>query len=341
MTELNKINYLNIGLMLVSALVAFYLPFDLFLFVYAVLGPAHYLTEISWLHERQYFTKGKRDYIILGILAVLLFFAAYVLKDQKFFQKDRLWYMLATSFIYIAFFTALVLVLLKDTFARFVGIVLVCLTALLVKNPHVEVFFAIFIPTLVHVFVFTGLFILYGAMKSRSLSGYISFAVFLLCPILFVALDAPSLYLSTYARNTYHYFQALNTEVYEYFRPGNNTVRDLNQIVFQSEAGVKIMRFIAFAYTYHYLNWFSKTTVIKWHLVSKTRMLVIGVLWLFSVGLYRYDYKLGFDWLFLLSFLHVFLEFPLNHTSFIGIVNESKKMFGLQPSPVPVRKKSN
>ena len=29
--------------------------------------------------------------------------------------------------------------------------------------------------------------------------------------------------------------------------------------------------------------------------------------------------RLGFRWLFRLSFAHVFLEFPLNHQSFIGI----------------------
>ena len=31
----------------------------MFLFAYAFLGPLHYLTEISWLHDRQYFAKGK------------------------------------------------------------------------------------------------------------------------------------------------------------------------------------------------------------------------------------------------------------------------------------------
>lgn len=45
----DQVNYLNIGLMLVAARLAFWLPFQLF--VYAVLGPAHYLTEISWLRE--------------------------------------------------------------------------------------------------------------------------------------------------------------------------------------------------------------------------------------------------------------------------------------------------
>src|SRR6202044_3755402 len=67
---------LNVGLMLVSCVVALYIPFELFLFAYAVLGPAHYLTEISWLHKRGYFTRGKHDFLLLGGLAVLLFVSA-------------------------------------------------------------------------------------------------------------------------------------------------------------------------------------------------------------------------------------------------------------------------
>src|SRR5277367_585789 len=72
----DRINYLNIGLMLISCVVALYIPFELFLFAYAVLGPAHYLTEISWLHKRGYFTRGKHDFLLLGGLAVLLFVSA-------------------------------------------------------------------------------------------------------------------------------------------------------------------------------------------------------------------------------------------------------------------------
>ena len=41
-----------------------------FLFAYAVLGPEHYLTEISWLHKRGYFTRGKYDFLLLGGLAL-------------------------------------------------------------------------------------------------------------------------------------------------------------------------------------------------------------------------------------------------------------------------------
>ena len=57
--DTDRINFLNIGLMLISCVVALFIPFELFLFAYAVLGPAHYLTEISWLQKRRFFTRGE------------------------------------------------------------------------------------------------------------------------------------------------------------------------------------------------------------------------------------------------------------------------------------------
>jgi hypothetical protein len=335
MTALNKLNYGNIGLMGISCLIAFYLPFDLFLFVYAVLGPAHYLTEISWLHQRKYFTKGKRDFILLGILAVLIFVSTYGLRQLKAFQTHDLWASLSNSLVFIAFFSALVLVTIKDGFARFAGIVMVCIGALLARNFYV--IFSIFLPTLVHVYVFTGLFVLYGAMKSKSKSGYLSFAVFLLIPVLFVVVDTSQSVVSTYAHKTYSYFQTVNLKLYDMFRSPDAKLHDLGKIIFESPLGLKIMRFIAFAYTYHYLNWFSKTTVISWHKISKLRMGIIIILWVASVGLYAWDYKIGFDWLFLLSVLHVFLEFPLNHTSFIGIWKEGWSLITGKPVPAMAR----
>ena len=37
----------------------------------------------------------------------------------------------------------------------------------------------------------------------------------------------------------------------------------------------RVMRFIAFAYTYHYLNWFTKTRVIGWADILRRRGLTI------------------------------------------------------------------
>jgi len=46
---------IHLGLMLLALAVAYVLPFELLLLSYAILGPVHYLTEISWLHDRKYF----------------------------------------------------------------------------------------------------------------------------------------------------------------------------------------------------------------------------------------------------------------------------------------------
>src|SRR5260370_32872581 len=78
MLNSNSINKLNIALMLTSCLVALFLPLQLFLFAYAFLGPAHYLTEISWLHKRHFFTKGRHDYWLLGALASMAVAVALV-----------------------------------------------------------------------------------------------------------------------------------------------------------------------------------------------------------------------------------------------------------------------
>src|SRR5690349_9388200 len=76
MPAADRVNILNIALMLISCAVALVVPFELFLFSYAVLGPAHYLTEISWLEKRQFFTRGRYDFWLLTLLAVLVFVSA-------------------------------------------------------------------------------------------------------------------------------------------------------------------------------------------------------------------------------------------------------------------------
>jgi hypothetical protein len=95
--------------------------------------------------------------------------------------------------------------------------------------------------------------------------------------------------------------------------------------VFTHEAVLRLVRFLAFAYTYHYLNWFSKTSIIQWHAVPRRRLTAIGVAWVVSIGLYAVDYEWGLRWLFLLSLMHVLLEFPLNHRCFMEIGGEVRR----------------
>src|SRR4030095_13840648 len=65
------------GLMLGSAALACALPFEVFLAAYAILGPLHYLTQISWLHDRGYFTTGRWDWIPLALLGLVALEASY------------------------------------------------------------------------------------------------------------------------------------------------------------------------------------------------------------------------------------------------------------------------
>jgi hypothetical protein len=56
--------------------------------------------------------------------------------------------------------------------------------------------------------------------------------------------------------------------------------------------------------------------------IPRSRYVGAVVIWLASVALFVYDYRVGLQWLFFLSFTHVALEFPLNHLTFIGIGRE-------------------
>lgn len=319
----DRINHLNIGLMIASAAAAFVLPFELFLFSYAVLGPLHYLTEISWLNDRKFFCNHKWDWIPIAAICILFFLGSEPVLGEHhivFFNTH------ASDLVLFTFGLALIFILTKSLKARLLGTMALLIVTALLHNPEQSpkniplVIFLIFIPTLIHVFIFTAAFILFGALKSKSVSGYISFGVLLLCAASFwlIRPDTSGYVVSEYVRNSYEFFASVNYVVLN--------LLDVKPIAgfdfFNHPANVALTRFIGFAYTYHYLNWFSKTSIIKWHEVSWPRMAVVVAVWIVSVGLYAWDYALGFKWLLFLSMAHVMLEFPLNHRSFIGIGQE-------------------
>jgi len=65
---------LNIVMLCVAFATALIVPFDLFLFAYAFLGPLHYLTEIRWLHAKKYFAAQHVGWwaILFGLLVITL-----------------------------------------------------------------------------------------------------------------------------------------------------------------------------------------------------------------------------------------------------------------------------
>ena len=53
-----RVDVLNIGLIILSAVLAFQYPVELFLISFIFIGPLHYFTEINWLDKKNYFIKG-------------------------------------------------------------------------------------------------------------------------------------------------------------------------------------------------------------------------------------------------------------------------------------------
>jgi len=414
----DKINYLNIGLMLVTMVLAYYFPFETFLLAYAFLGPLHYLTEISWLHDRQYFTKGKYDFIPLLLIGIALSYAAFA-KDAGFdmeFYNTFVEYSLFDKLLVLALFSSLLFAFVKNLPVKIFSILFlfIFISGWFSEdnnemNQSSTTVFALtsLLPTLIHVYVFTGLFMLFGALKSRSKTGLMSVGAFIILPIILIfviPVKSKTNYISAYGKEAYYAdgdgFFYTNVSIMDHFdltkvpnltnkqyldsivnkkNPSNEMpVAERKRIsdslstmlsadfivpnqdseyymkpipvnkaipvnpkdfywssVFFSTVGIMLMRFIAFAYMYHYLNWFSKTEVIRWHKVPKIRFAAVLLIWLSACGLYAYNYALGLSFLFFLSFTHVLLEFPLNMVSIVGIGKETISIakYGFKKSP--------
>ena len=419
----DKINYLNIGLMLVTMVLAYYFPFETFLFAYAFLGPLHYLTEISWLHDRQYFTKGKYDFIPLLLIGIALSYAAFA-KDAGFdmdFYNTFVELGLFDKLLVLALFSSLLFAFVKNLPVKIFSILFLFIFISgwfsednKEMNQSSTTVFALtsLLPTLIHVYVFTGLFMLFGALKSRSKTGLMSFGAFIILPIILifvVPVKPKTNYISAYGKEAYYAggdgFFYTNVSIMDHFNltetPNLTNKQYLDSIVnknpqsnqlpvaerkrisdslstmlsadfivpnqdseyymkpipvdkaipvnqkdfywssvFFSTFGIMLMRFIAFAYMYHYLNWFSKTEVIRWHKVPKIRFAAVLLIWLAACGLYAYNYALGLSFLFFLSFSHVLLEFPLNMVSIVGIGKETFSIAknGFKKSPELTKK---
>jgi hypothetical protein len=400
----DKINFSNIGLMLITAVCAYLYPFETFLLAYAYLGPLHYLTEISWLHDRNYFSKGKYDFLILLIVGVLLSLAAFS-KDfgvsidiyDSFVEMN-----LFDKLLVFALFSSILFALVKNLVVKILAILFLYVFIsgwLSPANAQAQsdntAIFALtsLVPTLIHVYLFTGLFMLFGALKNRSKSGLWQMLGFVAIPLIlvfFLPVNPKKGNLTEYGKNAYYAegdgFFMTNISIMDHFKlmdePNLTNKQFLDSVVnksssgypadvrsritdslknklsqnyivenpssefygksipvryaipvdtknyfwdsvFFSTVGIMLMRFIAFAYMYHYLNWFSKTEVIRWHKIPKIRLIVIVSIWILASAFYAYDYSLGLSLLFFLSFTHVLLEFPLNIVSIVGIGKES------------------
>lgn len=307
--EVDAINYLNIALMIVSVIVAAYVPFETFLFAYAVLGPLHYLTEISWLHDRRYFTSGAWDWLPLVLAAVIAAVGSILQND---FTVGIASFSLGALFV-----GAAAMVFARSGLSRGCFVVLALIVGFLAsKWEPLFVLFTAFLPTLIHVYLFTGLFILHGALKGGTFSGILSLLVFIAAPfVCLFGISTPDGYSPTvYA-----------LEAASPFDPLGWLTLDLIGLPLTRDTWFGFMRLMGFAYTYHYLNWFSKTRVINWHQISRRRLSGLLVVYVAALALYGYNYYWGFMAVMTLSFAHVMLELPLNFRTAYGVVADLRE----------------
>lgn len=322
------IDLLNIFLMVFSLILALKIPFELFLFSYAVLGPLHYLTEINWLNQKQYFLQSKKDatllYVLSGLVTLVVFYslAEHWGVGKTFMQslspdtiatldKIRPW---GVHITFVAFLSCIGFLFIPMVWARYVLVAVLIAGAGFIQTTGVYLsIFGVFLPTIIHVSFFTAIFMFIGAMRSNQWSGYLSVAVYFLCCVILLFAN--------------HKFKG--------YSPGESTREAFNLSTFASVSsnlvnllspekdtsllsllGLRVQAFIAFAYTYHYLNWFSKTNVIGWLRIPKKQLAISLSIWVAAVILYFINYRTGLLALLFLSMLHVYLEFPLNIQSF-------------------------
>ncbi len=299
--SVTKIDQANLGFVILAFCIAHVVPLDLLLFSYAILGPAHYLTEISWLHDRQYFTKRRFDYVPLVVLGLATMSLPYLGLDQA----------IGLGMTYIGlvtcFFLAITMAFVSNWRYRapIAAVTIVAGLALVVFTP--AVWFFILLANMVHLVIFTSVFILLGALRNNS--GY-AFATLGALIILGSTFFIPGFALLEPTEFSKSYGHVL-IPVYSLFlemigAEGGNLHVD------------RVLGFVAFWHIYHNLNWFSKTGIIGWHQISHKRTIFLITAFLGYIGMYVIDYELGFKALVFLGFLHVVLELPLNGHSFVN-----------------------
>lgn len=308
--SIDKLNYLNVGLMIFSVFAAYFYPFELFLIVFIFLGPLHYLTEISWLEKKDFYVKNRKSiYLLASIFLFICYIYFYPIPYIDFIFNSILF---STFMLAIAMILTSNLIYLILTFFASMAFVYFFKWH---EQDWFLIIFTIFLPTIIHITIFTGLFMLSGVLKNKNTSGWVAFICFLVASFIFFILPFynQNYHISNTAQTMYYEYTVLNKKFSDFFHFGQfNQMDD----IFKSKEGVIIMQFIAFSYTYHYLNWFTKTSVIKWHEVSYLRMFFIISCYISVLGLIYFNRNLGISVLTLLSILHLIGEFPLNAHSF-------------------------
>jgi hypothetical protein len=278
----------HLALMLAALAASYLVPFELLLLSYVVLGPAHYATEISWLHDRKYFLPHVGVAIFLALVAI----AAALIADASWFG-----FVMWAAFVVCAMLAATTTALQS----MLVFMVAIALTAIMLSNGLSIAVLGILLPTLIHVSLFTLVFMTLGAWRSGARVQWLLVPLYVgaIATILIAPPSAVTL-IPSFAKAAHDYFANVAPALGRFLG-----IRNL-------QLDTRLTSLLAFIYTYHYLNWFIKAEVIRWNNMSKGRLALVAAASTASTVLYCYDYSFGFTVLLAFSLAHIVLEFPLN-----------------------------
>ena len=288
---MRTINAVHLGLMLAALAITYLVPFELLLLSYVVLGPAHYFTEISWLHDRKYFLPHRN--VAFGLAGVAV--VAALIDNASWFG----------FVIWMAFVACALLTTTTAAQSAALTIVALGVTAMMALNGSSLAVVGILLPTLIHVSLFTLAFMTLGAYRSGSKAQALLVAVYLMA-IGIILVEPPS------AATQIPAFAKAGQEYFGNVGPALGRLLGIANL----RLDTRLTSLLAFVYTYHYLNWFIKADVIRWAEIPRSRLALVVAASAASTALYFYNYAFGFTVLLALSLVHVVLEFPLNNLAF-------------------------
>ena len=285
---MRTIDAVHLGLMLAALAITYLVPFELLLLSYVVLGPAHYFTEISWLHDRKYFLPRRNVAFGLAGVAVI---AALI--------DNAAWFGFV---IWMAFVACALLTTTTAAQSAILTVVALIVTAVMAANGSSLAVLGILLPTLIHVSLFTLVFMTLGAYRSGSKAQAFLVIVYLTAIGIILAVPpSAATQIPAFAKAGQDYFGNVG--------PALGRLLGIGDL----KLDTRLTSLLAFVYTYHYLNWFIKADVIRWAEIPRPRLALVVVASAASTALYFYNYAFGFTVLLALSLVHVVLEFPLNN----------------------------
>ncbi len=301
-------NIINLIVLLVSAACAWFAPLQTFLVAYAVIGPFHYLTEIAWLRKKSfYFSDGVVSPPVYLIVATVLCGVACMDLVLR-----RGWAAYAIGALLVLALGSLV----KNVPVLFGALALLGVTRYFFHGYGL--FLAVFVPTVVHVYFFTLIFLLSGAMRAgRTILGWLNAALLVAIPVLLVkfvgAGGTPGAYWMT--------SEATFAPLHQYIAGVLGLTLHFDPAQALQPGAIAVFRFLGFIYLHHYLNWFAKTELLEWHRVSRRSWVAIWMVYAAALGSYAYSFAAGFYAAYFLSLLHVLLELPLDWRTGVGLIS--------------------